>query len=124
MKTNKVFFSTHFSNTFGSMVVCSYTSAVMISEFVNTMDNTCPLSNFIINTRAYLLLFLIRIRGTLIVDDFDILTISEFKRIETISDMYYKYCSQDYSKCTNTDTIPTNSINCLIELIMLLDIYT
>ena len=57
----------------------------------------------------------------LTVDEVDILTISEFKLIKTISNMYYNYFSQDYSKCTNTDTVQTDDINCPIESIIILE---
>ena len=120
MKTNKVFFSSCFCTTIGSMVIYSYCSPVMISEFINTRDNACSLANSIIKTMALWLLSIFRIRGMPTVDNVNIITISEIKLIETVSDMYYNYFSQDYLKCTDTDTIWTNGINYPTELIMLL----
>ena len=79
IKTNKVFFSSSLCTTIGSMVVCSYTNQVMMSGFINAGDNACPLSNSYHKTAALLLLSPIRIRGTLSVNDINILTTLEFK---------------------------------------------
>ena len=91
----------------------------MMSEFMNDGDDACPLSDSIVKITALWLLSLIRIRGMLTVDKVNILTISEFKLIKTISDVYYNYFSRDYSKCTNTDTAETDSNSHPIELIIL-----
>ena len=61
------------------MVVCSYTNPTMMSGFVNAGDYACPLSNSSVKTTARLLLFQIRIRGMLTVDDVDILMTLKFK---------------------------------------------
>ena len=64
VKTNKVFFSSSVCTTICSTVVFSYTtSPAMISEFINTRENACPLCNSIIKTTALWLLSLIGIRG-------------------------------------------------------------
>ena len=52
----------------------------------------------------------------LTVDGVDILTISELKLIKTVSVIYYNYFSQDYSKCSDTDSVETDGITYQIEL--------
>ena len=47
-----------------------------MSVFVNARDNASPLSNAIVKIKALWLLSLIGIRGKLIVDEVNILTIS------------------------------------------------
>ena len=96
-KTYKAFFSSSFCITMGSKVVHSLTSPTMISVFVNAGDNAWPLSNSVVKINALWLLSLIGIRGTLTVDVFDILKISEFQLIKTVSDIHYNYFSQYYS---------------------------
>ena len=78
-KTNKVFFSSSFCTTIGSMVVCSYTNPSMMSGLGNAGDNACPLSYFFITNTALLLPFPIRIRGMLKVNNVNILATLEFK---------------------------------------------
>ena len=75
--SNKVFFLSRFCTTIWSKVICSYSCQVMISEFVNVCYNACPFSSSIMKIMALKLLSIIGIRGTLIVDNVDILTISE-----------------------------------------------
>ena len=53
------------------------------------------------------------IRGTLTVDNVEISAVSEFKLIETVSNMYYNYFLQDYSKCPLPNRI--NIATCILE---------
>ena len=92
-----------------------------MSEFMNTVDNACPVGHSILKIMALWLLFPSWNQGMLTVDEADILTNSKFKLIKTVSDMYYNYSSWGYSKCTNTDTVQTDGINHQIELITLLE---
>ena len=78
-KTNKVFLSPSLCTTIGSTVVCSYTNPTIMSGFINTGDNACPLCNSNVKTTALLLLSLFGIGCKLSVDDVDIATTSKFK---------------------------------------------
>ena len=120
VKTYKVFFSSCFCTTTGSMVLCSYNSTAMISEFINTGDNACCLSSSIIKNYGSLTTLPSWNHGTLTVNTSWHFDNFKVQLIETISDMDYNYFSQNYSKCTNTYTIQTNCIKHPTELIILL----
>ena len=108
VKTSKVLLSSSFCTTIGPTVVWWYTNQVMMSVFINAVDNACPLSNSILKAMALWLLSPIGIRGMLTVDDVNILTISEFKLIETIKKYILQLFISSYSKCTDTDAIQTD----------------
>ena len=71
--------------------------------------------------KALWLLSPIWISSMLTVKEVDILPISEFQLLMTISDTHYDNFFWDYSKCTNTDTAWTDSIICPIESIVILE---